>query len=123
MKRSDAFPTSYMSKDDVQTPLLLRISDVQIKNVGTDSEQEEKPVMYFKEPEVKPMILNQTNWSVLEALYGEDTDSWRGKPIVIYFDQAVLFKGKRVGGVRCRAPKPGSVPIPAENHATDDVSF
>jgi hypothetical protein len=104
MKRADVFPSQYIGKDDVQTPIILHVGSVELRNVGTESEQEEKPVIAWQEPDAKPLIVNSTNWAMIESLYGEESDDWRGKPIELYFDPFVTFRGKRVGGVRVRRP-------------------
>lgn len=63
-----------------------------------------KWTMYVREFE-KPMVLNATNRSILERIYGKDTDDCIGKPIVLYVDENVSYAGKLVGGIRLRAPR------------------
>lgn len=111
MKRSDAFPSRYMGKDDVAKPIVLHISRVDIEDIGTDSEIESKPVMHWQESDAKPLILNSTNWGAIEAAYGDESDNWANKPVELFNDPSVQFMGKRVGGVRVRIPlvsEPGS---------------
>ena len=112
MKRSEAFPSQYIGKEDVQTPIVLHVGSAEMRNIGTENEQEEKPVIAWQEPDAKPFIVNATNWASIEAMYGEESDDWRGKPIELYFDPSVVFRGKRVGGVRVRRPSPGQVKDP-----------
>lgn len=105
MKRSEAFPSNYVSKDDVEPAVVWTIASVVcVEMDGDDGRKKNPPVAYFKEEEAKPLILNNTNWMVLEDLYGEDSDLWIDKPIELYKDPAVMFGGKRVGGVRVRKP-------------------
>lgn len=104
MKRSDAFPSRYISKDDVQNPVVAIIDTVRFDTIKGDSGDEDKPVVYFR-GDVKPMILNNTNWMTIEDAYGQESDDWAGKPIEMYCDPGVMFGGKRVGGVRVRIPK------------------
>lgn len=103
MKRSDAFPAKYLSKDDVPSPITAVIADVAVEDVNGDHGKERKPVMTFADS-VKPLIVNNVNWETLENAYGEDSDDWRGKPVEIYVDPSVMFGGRRVGGVRVRIP-------------------
>lgn len=103
MKRSDAFPSRYVSKDDVATPITARIDTVRFDTINGDKGDEDKPVMYFRDG-VKPMILNNTNWMTVEEAYGQESDDWTGKPVELYLDPGVMFGGKRVGGVRLRIP-------------------
>jgi hypothetical protein len=60
--------------------------------------------MHFRADQVKPLILNNANWLTMEDAYGDDSDMWRGKPVEVYVDAGVMFAGKRVGGIRLRAP-------------------
>lgn len=124
MKRSEALPSKYLSKEDLDKPILVTIANVHMDYVEGSERSEDKPVMTFKE-KIKPMILNHTNWSVLEEVVGsDDSDDWIGQKIVVYHDPSVMFGGKRVGGIRLRAPKnvkqhEPEPPPPAD----DDVPF
>lgn len=104
MKRSDAFPSRYISKDDVQNPIIAVIDTVRFDTIKGDAGDEDKPVVYFRD-NVKPMILNNTNWMTIEDAYGQESDDWTGKQVEMYCDPGVMFGGKRVGGVRVRIPK------------------
>lgn len=105
MKTSDAFPSRFIGKDDVKKPIVVHLARVEMRNVGTERDQEEKPVAEWQEPDVKPLILNSTNWEVIALMYGEESDEWIGKPVELYHDPTVIFRGRRVGGVRVRVPK------------------
>jgi len=104
MKRSQAFPSTYLSKDDVQTPRVGIIDKVDMATLKSEHGEEEKPVMHFRGGNLKPMILNNTTWLACEAAYGDDSDLWRGKPVEVYHDPNVMFGAKKVGGVRLRIP-------------------
>lgn len=106
MKRSDAFPSKYLSQTDVEPAITAIIDEVTRETLkGRDDEPDEtKAVMYFKNDTVKPMVLNNVNWLACEDLYGDDSDNWGGKPIELYRDANIMFGSKRVGGIRIRAP-------------------
>lgn len=104
MKKSQVFPSNYLGKEDLASPLTVTIGDVRMETVKGDGADEEKAVLHFAEKNLKPMILNNTNWTTLEEAYGDDSDFWRGKPAEIYVDPGVMYGGKRVGGVRLRTP-------------------
>ena len=104
MKRSDAFPSTYLSKEDITAPLVASIESVQKETIQSEHGEEERPVMRFRE-DGKPLILNGTNWDVCEATFGEESDKWRGRTVEIYVDPRVKFKGKTVGGIRLRLPE------------------
>ena len=114
MKRSDAFPSNYIGKDDVPDPVIAIIDDVERQPIRNDAGgTDDKPVMTFAHGQFKPLILNNINWMTLEDAYGEDSDDWRGKPVEIYVDPSVMFAGRRVGGVRLRIPTAdASRPVP-----------
>jgi hypothetical protein len=105
MKRGDAFPSRWLSKDDVTSPVVATIDDVRMETIPGDRADEERAVMHFAGGILKALILNATNWTACEDAYGGDTDDWRGKPVELYIDPGVMYAGKRVGGVRLRAPK------------------
>jgi len=107
MKRSDAFPSRFLGKDNIEGPTRVIIDDVRLEEISGDHGDEDKPVMFFRDDEIKPMILNNTNWQVIEGSYGEDTDDWRGHEIEIYVDPGIMFGKKRVGGLRIRIPSSG----------------
>jgi hypothetical protein len=110
MKRSEAFPSNYLSKEDVQTPVIATIESLARKTLKSDEGDETKTLMYFREDQLKPLILNNTNWLICEDAYGEDSDSWIGRKIELYFEPNVMFGAKRTGGVRVRVPHASSVP-------------
>jgi hypothetical protein len=106
MKRSQVFPSTYLGKDDVPQPFTATVGVVRLETIKGDGGEEEKPVLHFTGEQQKPMILNSTNWSILEEAYGEESDGWQGKPVEVYVDPGVMFAGRRVGGVRLRIPSP-----------------
>lgn len=108
MKRSDAFPGNYISKEDVETPLTLTVASVTREEINDgDDGKKTKTVIHFTESAVMPMICNGTNWDAIAELYGDDSDDWTGKSIELYHDPKVMFGNKRVGGIRVRAPQGG----------------
>jgi hypothetical protein len=117
MKRSDAFPSRYLSKDDVKRavdPIRATIKDVLIETLGQGSDAEDKPVLHFRGSNLKPMVLNAGNWGIVEEAYGEDTETWTGKPVDIYYNPDVMFGKERTGGIRLRIPgRPHAVPAGA----------
>jgi hypothetical protein len=111
--RNQAFPSKYMSKEDVlQGPQMFVVNDVRMETIKGDNSEEDKAVVYFRGHD-KPMILNQTNWITLEEAYGADTDGWIGKPVEVYHDPGIMYGGKRTGGTRVRIPSGASVAAPA----------
>ncbi len=106
MKRSEAFPSQYVSKDDVEVPKAWTIETIAPVEMPSDdgSKTKSPPVMFFHEADAKPLILNNTNWMTIEDLYGPESNEWKGHKIELYNDPSVMFGNKRVGGVRVRKP-------------------
>lgn len=113
MKRSEAFPTKYLSKDDITAPTVGVIAKVVNETLGQGDDQEVKPILYFSSGIPKPMVLNNTNWINVEGVYGDESDNWTGKPIEVWVDPSVSFGGKRIGGLRLRAPANSNGHAPA----------
>lgn len=115
---SQAYPSKYLKSEDLGDRTVLCImSHVEICEVDDGVE---KPVLYFQDKD-RGMVLNLTNANTISAVYGDDTDGWRGQELVIYVDKNVMFGAKRTGGLRVRPPEPRDVehdmrtvnPVPA----------
>lgn len=131
MKGSDIFPSKYIKADDLNgRDVAVAIDHADIEKLGDEA----KLVLYFKNKE-KGMICNKTNFNRIAYLYGDETDDWPGKEIVLT-SEFVEFQGKTVKGLRVRAPKrqthisTGRVPTKAESEnpgsgvaLDDDIPF
>jgi len=130
MKLDELYPSRWLKASDVDKPILATIQKVAVEEVGDD---EQKPVITFI-GNIKPMVLNRTNSATIAALYGDDTDLWIGKPVVL-FSTKVQFQSKLVDAIRVREPRPVATPaavksqppsVPAPVPAAsrdDDVPF
>jgi len=133
MKKGEALPGKYLSKDDFQQPTLVTIRTVVMELIKSDrGKDEEKPVLYVDNPSndeldiARGIVLNVGNWDACEEITGQpDSDDWKGSDIVIYVDPNVMFGGKKTGGIRIRAPKtaPAEVEEPPPPMPPDDVPF
>jgi hypothetical protein len=123
MKKNEAFPSKYLSKEDVMIPITAIIASLYREEFESDEEgKKTKTIMAF-EGDIKPIIVNTTNWTLLEAVYGEESDAWVGKPVELYCDPTVMYKGKVTGGVRVRisaGPKNFENFAAAEKYAVDN---
>lgn len=100
MKGSDIFPSKYIKADDLQgRDVPVTIDHADIEKLGDDA----KLVLFFRGKD-KGMICNKTNFNRIAYLYGDETDDWGGKEIVLT-SEFVEFQGKTVRGLRVRAPK------------------
>ena len=83
------------------------IKDVRQEMVaGADGKREECTVVYFKEADLKPLILNRTNAKTITKLYGTGyIDEWVGRKITMVVKSVRAF-GETVDAVRIKAEVP-----------------
>jgi len=117
----------FLSKEDVETPILVTITEVRQDDVSMENEPSKmKWTMGFKEND-KRLVLNNTNISLLGGFLGDDTDQWHNRQIVLFNDPTVMFGGKAVGGIRVRLPKQQAAPAPQPTQPDpaldDDIPF
>ena len=96
--RNDMLESKYIQKTDLTQPTRLTVSGCERKDIGQEGKPEFRWVVSF-EGEWKPLILNRTNTDAFFDGLGENSDDWRGKPIILFNDQSVEYQGKR-GGIR-----------------------
>lgn len=116
MKTSDVFPSRYLKWQDLNgKEVRVVIRAVTVEDLGNDR----KPVMTFDSAQ-KTMIVNKTNWLTIAQAYGDDSDGWIGKPVIL-FAMSTSFQGRPTQGLRVRIPvdqPPGDTP--AFKPRTDD---
>ena len=104
MKISTAFPTKFLKASDLQgKEVKVEIDDCRMEDVAGDG-SEEKPVLYFKGKN-KGLVMNKTNAGKLEVAFGDDTEHWSGRTIILYPD-VTQFQGRTVDCLRVRVPAP-----------------
>lgn len=91
---------------DLVKPMLLTIASADSEFFG----DEEKIEVGFEEvPET--VLCSAAALRQLASICGSfETDEWLGEKVVLFNDKNVEFDGEKVGGLRFRAPKEGSVP-------------
>ena len=111
-KVSEMIQSKYLRKEDVEEDLIVSIKDCVLETMPGDG-REQRWVLLFRELP-KGLVLNATVIRVLEKAYGNDSDLWIGKKVVLYVDPSVSFRGQVVGGLRVRPMKPQAQPAQAE---------
>lgn len=126
---NDLKTSKFLTKHDVEPPILVTIKSYEAMNVAMESQAEEvKWCLNFNEVD-KPLVLNMTNGQLIAAITGSgDFDNWLGKQIVLFNDKTVMFAGKLTGGIRVRAkkggqPNPGYVGDNPPPPADDDIPY
>lgn len=126
MNLADLKTSKFLKKEDVGKGVLVTIHTVTRENVAMEgAEAEYRHAVHFNEFE-KPMILNSTNGQIIAKIAGVEENieqAWRGTKIVLYNDPNVSFGGRLVGGIRVRAPKPGSVVPETQIEPDSDLPF
>lgn len=92
--------------------LLLTIKSIVMEKVtGPDGKKEDCAVAYFKEADVKPMILNATNMKMIGKLHKSHlVETWVGKKIQLYATPVQAF-GQTVDALRIRDFLPQAVEL------------
>jgi hypothetical protein len=100
--------TKYIQKSDLENPVLVTIKEVSEDDVsGSNDPSRIKYVIHFEE-NYDPWVPNIGSLEEIKSIAGTgDVDRWGGTVIVLYVNPEVEYAGKRVGGIRCRPPKPG----------------
>lgn len=107
MKIFAQFPSKYLKAADLREKHIeLHMTHVALEELETKEGRELKPILYFKEAP-KGMVLNKTNALVISGLYGDETDVWKGMPIVL-FSAMVAFGADTVDAIRMKAPSQAS---------------
>ncbi len=118
-RMTDLKESRTLTKEDVEPPVVLTIERFTREKIGAEGQQEEKWMVNFKELP-KALVLNVTNNDILIELFGNlEIEEYAGKVITLYSDPNVMFAGKKVGGIRIRAPEKGDR-SPGFN---DEISF
>lgn len=104
---NDLKSSKFLTKEDVEPPVIVTIKRYEELNVEMENEPERKKwVLWFEELD-KPLVLNMTNGQRIEYLTGSgEFDAWIGKKITLYNDKTVSFGGKLTGGIRVYVAPP-----------------
>jgi hypothetical protein len=99
MRISGAYPSTYLKAADLQDRNVPVVIDKVVMELIVD---EHKPVVYFQNHE-RGLVLNKTNANNIAHIYGDETDDWIGKEIILY-PTIVDFQGRSVDAIRVKAP-------------------
>lgn len=101
----------FLAKEDIpgewpQGGRILTVDKFDEENCARqDQAPQLKPIMYFMEPDVKPMVLNKGNNKKTLAWWPNDTDA-HGSKVLVFVDPTVTdASDKVVGGLRLAEPK------------------
>lgn len=106
MKISQVFPSKYLTAADLNgKQFTLTIKRVTVEEMIThDNKKVNKPVVWFDKAQ-KGFVMNVTNAHIIVALYGDETDDWKGKRITLYPTKVRAF-GEMQDAIRVREEVP-----------------
>ena len=105
----------------------LTIKDVALAEIPDAGRTKRMLELSFTETE-KTLLLNKTNATSIEYIYGPDTDGWLGKQLTLY-PTMVDFQGRSVEAIRIEMPMETAAPQSAEQAFSearedlDDIPF
>lgn len=114
MTVNDLFPAKYLKAEDFAEgeTKIFTIKNYEVEEMGQGKDKQNKPVIYFREPDAKPLVLNKTNASIIAKYYKEDLDEWIGKKVALYAIEVESF-GDIVRAIRVKTKQPnGNTPAP-----------
>lgn len=115
MKLSEVFQSDYLRAADLNNQsVTVKISNVEMKELGTGRDKETKLVLSFHGKK-KQLVCNKTNAGTVAKLYGDDTDLWIDKPIILA-PREVEFQGDMVWAIRVSLQKPGQPAATPPSH-------
>lgn len=96
------------SLDDPNKTIILTIKSVSHALVtGPDGKKEDRPILHFAEPGVKPMVCNKTNANAITKVAGSPyVEDWPGAQIEIGIEHNVKSFGALVDALRVKPYKP-----------------
>ncbi len=99
--------------------LIVKIKNVDGEKVGRDKEL--RPVLRFTDGNVKPLILNKTNWSTIRNALGPPKN-WPGEQIVLVA-KPVEFGGETTLGTRVKVPQKKPTTTSVADDPNDEIPF
>src|SRR3712207_2244795 len=94
---NQAVQSRYLKKECIDGELIVTIVKIVRENVAPPGDRPQfKPVLYFEERHVPPLVLNNTNGRALQKLFGRH--DFVGGQIVLCIDENASFGSKTVGG-------------------------
>lgn len=101
---ADLMPSRFFKQEDVaEAPIQLTITSVAKEEVTFQGKQPEKVTVIRFEGTDRQMLAKATVLSTLKDLFGTPS-ACQGKTVELYQDKSVMMGGKKVGGLRLRAP-------------------
>jgi hypothetical protein len=102
MTKASSLYGSFISADDIKEPTPVTISECHVSEFTKEGQGTSRKVVLEFDDFPGRLAVNKTNGLVLIEKFGDETDLWIGQQITLTVE-TVLFKGKKVPGVRIQA--------------------
>lgn len=113
----------FLAKEDIpgdwhKNGLILTVDRFDEENVAREDQRPQlKPIMFFEEPDAKPMVLNKGNNKLTLKWWASD-EAAKGSKVLVYVNPEVTDQNdKVVGGLRLGKPEE------KEAEPSDDIPF
>ena len=97
MKITPKRTSRYIKTDDLKGREVLvvvdRVEEHEIE--GNDGEKQDKYVLYFQNKE-KGLVMNVTNTEAMVNGFGDESDAWTGKDVMLFSVQTPMGPGLRI---------------------------
>lgn len=123
MNINEMFPSRYLSSAALEG----KEHTVTVESVTMEPMEDDKelPVLRFKGRQAA-LVLNKTNGTFMASLFGDESDNWAGKEIILRVEK-VNLRGSMVDGIRLGVvpteSKAASAKGPAFVDEDNDVPF
>jgi hypothetical protein len=119
MKVSGCFPSKYLKASDIPDgrEVPVQIDAIQVEPM--EQSGDDKPVLYFIGKK-KGLVLNKTNAAVLSAAFGDESDQWHGKSVLL-FSAMTQYGGRMVPCLRIKLARPPAIAAPPVEAANAEL--
>jgi hypothetical protein len=131
MKASSIYRSNFHTAADLDgNEVEATVDKVVMEEFTNDGEKVRKPVIHWRDSELRPWVVNKSNWKLLATALGNETDDWAGATVLLE-PTLVQFKGKvtESTGVKRATPAPKAATKakrkakPLSDEMGDEVGF
>ena len=111
MTKASSIYGSFLAAEDIHedtTAVISGVSDTTFE--GRDGGAPRRRLILDFEDLPARLSLNKVNAESLINKFGDETDDWVGRTIVLFVDENVQYRGKRTPGLRIKFPESAAKP-------------
>jgi hypothetical protein len=103
-------PSKYLSGADLKGDTLVTIKRIDLEEMEGENDKKQTKGLFTLVEFEKPWLANVTNATCIAAMFGDETDKWLGKRVVVGPERVMAF-GKWELGVRVRGSPDLAAPV------------